>query len=250
MTIDLNCDVAEGVGNEKEIFPFITSANIACGFHAGDPGLMADTVHLCLKHNVAIGAHPSFPDRENFGRTNMDLPKDEVSRLVQEQIDLLKAIATAQGGRLTHVKPHGALYNMAARDAGLAAAVAEAVAAIDSSLVLFGLSGSCMSEAARQKGIPFAHEVFADRTYQADGTLTPRSRKDALIESTDDTCVQALSLAKGMPIQTTDGGSLKLKADTVCLHGDGAHAVTFAKAVREYLLDAGVQIKSYLHAAR
>jgi len=247
MTIDLNCDVAEGIGNERELFPYITSANIACGYHAGDPALMAETVRLCLQYGVSIGAHPSFPDRGNFGRTNMDLPPDEVRKLVQDQIRMLKGIAEADGGRLTHVKPHGALYNMAAQDAELATVIAEAVADIDSSLMLFGLSGSGMADAAFRVGIPFAHEVFADRTYQSDGRLTPRSRPDALVQSTEEACKQALAFVQGSPILSTDGSPLVLKADTICLHGDGDHAVAFASAIREHLLHSGIQLKSCAH---
>lgn len=243
MTIDLNCDVAEGVGNEREIFPHITSANIACGFHAGNPALMAETVRLCLQHDVSIGAHPSFPDRENFGRTNMQLPPAEVRRLVQEQIGLLKSIAETEGGKVSHVKPHGALYNMAARDEALAMAIAEAVAAVDVSLMLYGLSGSLMADAALRLGISFAHEVFADRTYQSDGTLIPRSRPDALVQSSTEACAQALAFAKGSSINSTEGVSMVLKADTICLHGDGEHAIAFASAIHEHLLNAGIQLK-------
>lgn len=250
MTIDLNCDLAEGTGIEERIMPFITSANIACGFHAGDPELMAHTVRLCMVHDVAIGAHPSYPDRENFGRTNMQLSLDQVSAIVAEQVALLLEITRKEGGMLRHVKPHGALYNMAAQDPGLAAAVVRGIRQVDASLVLFGLSGCQMAEVANHSGTLMAHEVFADRTYQSDGTLTPRSRPDALVKDTQAACDQALFFAQGKPIRSTDGHTLLLQADTICLHGDGAHALDFAQAIRTRLEENEVQIKHFNHAGK
>ena len=242
MRIDLNCDVAEGVGNEADLMPWITSANIACGFHAGDVNLMAETVKLCKTHGVAIGAHPSFPDRENFGRTNMDIPADRLRAMVIEQVLLLQSIARAHGAELRHVKPHGALYNMAAVDTGIAGTLAEAVASIDRGLVFFGLSGSRMISAAEQRGLRAANEVFADRTYQPEGTLTPRSKPDALITSLEESVRRSLAFAKGEAIPAQDGSMLHLKAETICLHGDGPDAIGYAKAIHQRLKQENVMI--------
>lgn len=250
MTIDLNCDLAEGTGVEPLIMPFITSANISCGYHAGDRDLMTQTIRLCLLHGVAVGAHPSFPDRENFGRTEMNMPASEVYDLVKTQLGIIRDVAGAEGARLCHVKPHGALYNMAAVRPDLAKAIADAVSDFDSGLVLFGLSGSSMEAAAEQSGLTMAHEVFADRTYRPDGTLTPRSHPHALITDTGQACAQALALASGKSITTIEGRELRLRADTICLHGDGTHAVAFAKSIRNVLTDAGIEIRSSHHGTK
>ena len=242
MRIDLNCDVAEGVGNEAALMPWITSANIACGYHAGDVALMTETVKLCKVSGVAIGAHPSFPDRENFGRTNMNLPADQLRALVIEQVLLLRSIARAHGAELHHVKPHGALYNIAAADPSLAAILAEAVAAVDDRLMFFGLSGSLMIRAAEQLGLRTASEVFADRTYQPDGTLTPRSKPDALITDREVSVQRALAFATGKPVPAQDGTALLLKADTICLHGDGPDAIGFARAIHQRLSQEKIRI--------
>lgn len=243
MHIDLNCDVAEGIGNEADLMPWITSANIACGFHAGDTNLMSETVKLCKANNVAVGAHPSFPDRENFGRTNMNIPADQLRALVIEQVLLLQSIAMAQGVRLHHVKPHGALYNMAAADAAMAAVLAEAVASVDKGLVFYGLSGSHLITAAQAQGLRTANEVFADRTYQADGSLTPRSKPGALVSSQETTVARAMAFARGEPVAATDGTLLSLKADTICLHGDGADAIGFARAIHQRLRTEHVELR-------
>ena len=242
MKIDLNCDLAEGAGIEAQIMPFISSANIACGFHAGDPLLMKETIQLCMNHKVAIGAHPSFPDRENFGRTNMELEPEQVYALVTEQILLLQTIAQDMGTSLHHVKPHGALYNMSAKDQALARAIASAVFDCNPGLILFGLSGSISIREAKLKGLKTAAEVFADRTYQDDGSLTPRTFGHALIT---DTCVavnQAVNFAQGKPIQSAQGNPLTLNAETICLHGDGVHAVEFARQIFEGLQNQNIQI--------
>lgn len=235
MRIDLNCDMAEGIGNEAELMPYISSANIACGFHAGDATQMASTVRLCKKHGVAVGAHPSFPDRENFGRKEMHLPADQVYALVLEQIQLLQAIAEKEGARVHHVKAHGALYNMTAKDRMLAQAVVRAAHQADPRLVVFGLAGSLMADVVAEAGMTMAHEVFADRTYQADGSLTPRSRPDALVTSVEESCKQVLAFVRGEAIMSTNGVPVRLKADTICLHGDGEHAIKFAHAIRQRL---------------
>ncbi len=179
--IDINCDMGEGMGNEKELMPFISSANIACGYHAGDAATIKEVVNLCLQYNVNIGAHPSFFDRENFGRATMQLSPQEIYTIVTDQLTIINTIAMECGAILHHVKPHGALYNMAAKDIVTANAIAKAVKDFDKRLIYYGLSGSVMIAAAEKIGLQTANEVFADRTYQADGTLTPRTQPNALI---------------------------------------------------------------------
>jgi UPF0271 protein len=229
-TIDLNCDMGEGMENEFRLMPFISSANIACGFHAGDEATMRRIIRLCVQHRVAIGAHPSFPDRPNFGRVNMNLPAGQVKDMVSDQIRLLMRLCQEEGATLRHVKPHGALYNMAAVDLNLANAICAAIIEIDPGLILFGLSGSIMADAARSHGITFYHETFSDRTYRHDGTLTPRSMPDALIINPEQSAEQALNLAQGSGIDA-EGKKIFPKADTICLHGDGPDAVAFASSI-------------------
>jgi UPF0271 protein len=241
-SIDINCDMAEGMGNEDELMPWISSANIACGFHAGNEDLMKETVDLCLKYNVSIGAHPSFPDRENFGRTNMSLPLAQVAGIVCEQVELLKKIAGRQGATLHHVKPHGALYNMAAKDAELAHRISMAIKQIDDSLMLYGLSQSVMIKEAAKLNLKAANEVFADRRYQPDGTLTPRTSPLALIINEQEAILQVLSLVNENKVKTVTGEYIPLKADTICLHGDGKHAVDFARLIYAKLMDEGVDV--------
>jgi len=245
MTIDINCDMAEGVGNEKELMPFISSANIACGYHAGNEELMKETIDLCLKYNVAIGAHPSFPDRENFGRTNMNLPLAEVSKLVTDQIYLIRKIAGAQGAKLHHVKPHGALYNMAAKDTELANCIAIAIKNLDGNLILYGLSQSVMITEAEKIQLKTANEVFADRTYQHDGSLTPRTQFNALITDEQEAISQVMRFAKENKVKAVDGVDIELQADTICLHGDGAHAVEFAKLIYSRFKKEQIKIQAF-----
>jgi UPF0271 protein len=242
--IDVNCDMAEGVGNEKELMPFISSANIACGYHAGNEELMKETVDYCLRHEVAIGAHPSFPDHENFGRTNMNLPLTEVSKIVADQIHLLIKIADRQGAKLHHVKPHGALYNMAAKDPALANCIALAIKDIDETLILYGLSQSIMIREAEKIQLKVAHEVFADRTYQPDGSLTPRTQPNALITDGQAAKDQAIKMAKEGKVTTINGKEINLKADTICLHGDGKHAVEFAKMIYSEFMRVQITVKA------
>jgi UPF0271 protein len=243
-SIDINCDMAEGLGNEAELMPWISSANIACGFHAGDELLMEATVGLCLKYKVSIGAHPSYPDRANFGRTNMNLPLAQVKELVVEQIELLRKITVRQGTRIHHVKPHGALYNMAAKDPALANTIAAAVKDIDKTLIFYGLSHSALIFEAEKLGLKVAHEVFADRTYQPDGSLTPRSDSKALIRDEQEALSQALRLVMEGKVKTSSCEDIRLKADTICLHGDGKHAVEFARLIYGQLSRQGIKIKS------
>ena len=239
--VDLNCDMGEGVGNEPELMPFISSANIACGFHAGDKALMEQTARYCIQHEVAIGAHPSFPDRENFGRTPMKLSPDALAEIITEQVSTMSEICSRLGVRLNHVKPHGALYNMAATDPELAEIIVTEIKKFDSSLILYGLSGSKMADAAIKSGLSFFNEVFADRTYRKDGTLTPRSHSDALILSPEPAADQAFRLAAGSPI-SAEGSLLHLKADTICIHGDGPDAVGFASAIQSRFRKEGIHI--------
>ncbi|HVU23681.1 MAG TPA: 5-oxoprolinase subunit PxpA [Opitutus sp.] len=237
--VDLNCDLGEGAGHDAELMPLITSANIACGAHAGDTATMRATAALAGRHGVAIGAHPGFADREHFGRTETSLDPAEIVALVAEQIAALQAIAPVR-----HVKPHGALYNVAARDRAVAAAVATAVRQADSRLILFALAGSELARAGRAAGLRVAEEVFADRTYQRDGMLTPRSAANALIEAEDAAAAQVLRMVKDGVVRATDGTEVAITADTICLHGDGAHAVAFARRLRRELAAAEIGIGS------
>jgi UPF0271 protein len=247
--IDLNCDLGESfgawrMGNDEAILGHVTSANIACGFHAGDPAVMQRTVQACVARSVAIGAHPSLPDLQGFGRRDMRVTPDEAYALVLYQIGALDAFARAQGTRLHHVKPHGALYNMAARDAKLAQAIAQAVRDYDTKLVLFGLSGSELIRAGREAGIAVANEVFADRTYQSDGSLTPRSRPDAMIHDVEQSIAQVLGMVERGTVRATDGGEVKVEADTLCIHGDEPTAPAFAIRLRTVLQTAGIEVRA------
>lgn len=242
--IDLNCDLGEGAGQDAALMPLITSANIACGAHAGDEATMRATVALAVRHGVAIGAHPGFADRENFGRRELALSPKEIMQLVVEQTRALQRVAAEQGGRVVHVKPHGALYNLAARDTVVARAVAEGVRACGADLVLFGLAGSVSLTAAAAVGLRVASEVFADRTYQADGKLTPRPRPDALITDEAAAVAQVLRFVRDGRVRAKDGSDVAVRADTVCLHGDGAHAVEFAQRLRRELDAAGVAVEA------
>lgn len=245
LRIDLNCDLGEGAGQDAELMPLITSANIACGAHAGDVTTMRDTIMLALQHGVAIGAHPGFADREHFGRRELALSPAEVRALVVEQTQLLQDLATRCGATVTHVKPHGALYNLAAREAAIAAAVADGVRACGTGLVLFALAGSASVAAGRAAGLRVAEEVFADRTYQRDGSLTPRSRADALISDESAAVGQALRMLREGRVRATDGTEVAIRADTLCLHGDGVHAVEFARRLRAGFAQAGVEVRRF-----
>lgn len=229
----INCDMGEGMDNEEAMMPFINAANIACGYHAGDEDTMQKVIALCLQHNVEIGAHPSFPDRENFGRIEMHLPAEEIAQLVSKQLTLLNKIALRYGGKLHHVKSHGALYNMAAKDVVLAKAIAGAVKDFDASLIYYGLSGSVMISEAAALGLQTANEVFADRTYQPDGSLTPRSSQGALLTDVNEVVKQVKKFVKENKVATVTGSIITIKADTICIHGDGKHAVEFVKAIHQ-----------------
>lgn len=243
--VDLNCDLGEGGPCDAELLDGVTSANIACGFHAGDPGVMRRTVELALKKNVAIGAHPGLHDPEGFGRRAVKVDPQEAFDLTLYQIGALQAIATAQGARLGHVKPHGALYNMAARDAALAEALANAVKAADPALVFVGLAGSEMIRAARRLGLRAAEEAFVDRGYQPDGSLVPRGQPGALIESPDDVARRALRMVREGKVAAADGTELSIRADTLCIHGDTPGAPGFVRALRDALGREGVEFRSF-----
>jgi UPF0271 protein len=225
--------MGEGIGNDEAIMPFINSASIACGYHAGDEDTMKRTVELAIKYNVAVGAHPSFLDRENFGRTDMRLPLQEVYDLVTKQIHILNEIVQSLGAELHHVKPHGALYNMAARAKPLAAVIALAVKDVNEKLILYGLSGSHLINEAKKIGLKSASEVFSDRTYQDDGRLTPRSKAGALITETERAVQQVLQMIKEGTVTSVNEKIIPIVAETICIHGDGEHAVEFAKAIHE-----------------
>ena len=239
--MDLNADLGEGM-DDGPILPFLTSANVACGLHAGGPATMDRTVAQALARGVRIGAHPGYPDRENFGRTAMDLPLEEVRALVLYQLGALDAFVRARGGRLSHMKAHGALYNRAAKDLPLARAIAEAVRAYRGDLVLVGLAGSAQLSEARALGLRAVGEAFADRRYLPDGSLMPRSEPGSVLRQAAEAAEQALRIAKEGFVVAADGSRVRVDAETLCLHGDTAGAVQMARAVRERLESAGVGI--------
>lgn len=233
MKIDLNCDLGEGSGSDEAVMPYITSANIACGFHAGSGQTMRETIRLAKRFGVNIGAHPSWDDRENFGRIEMNVSPEETERLVFEQIQILAAVAKEEGTPLTHVKPHGALYNQAARDLRLARAVARAVKRFGGELILVGLAGSRLIEAGVEAGLRVAAEGFPDRGYHPDGTLMPRSLPGALIEDPEEAAHQALELLR------------TLRLDTLCLHGDHPNAAANARILRATLEKNGIEVAAF-----
>ncbi|SOZ14749.1 putative lipoprotein, LamB/YcsF family protein [Cupriavidus taiwanensis] len=244
MQIDLNADLGEGCGNDEALLALISSANIACGWHAGDAATMVQTVKWALAHGVAIGAHPSYPDRENFGRTEMQRDPEHVYADVLYQIGALAAIVRAQGGVLHHVKPHGALYNQAVRDPALARAIVRAVRDFDADLVFFGLAGSQMIDVAKEAGLRVKQEVFADRGYNPDGTLVKRGTPGALHEDEEVALDQTLTMVREQRVRAIDGTWVPIQAETVCLHGDGAHALAFARRIRERLGAEGIAIRA------
>ena len=244
MQIDLNADLGEGCGNDEALLALISSANVACGWHAGDAATMLQTVKWAMAHGVAIGAHPSFPDRENFGRTEMQRDPEAVYADVLYQIGALAAIVRAQGGQLHHVKPHGALYNQAARDPALAEAIVRAVRDFDSDLIFFGLAGSLMIRVARDAGLRVKEEVFADRGYNPDGSLVRRGTPGALHEDEEVALNQTLTMVREQRVRAIDGSWVPIRAETVCLHGDGAHALAFARRIRERLGAEGIAIRA------
>lgn len=240
--IDLNCDMGEGISNDELIIPFISSVNIACGYHAGDEKTIWKTIELAVKNDVAIGAHVSFLDRNNFGRSEMSLPSHEIYELVEQQLIVIKEIADSFDIRINHVKPHGALYNMSVRDTVVAKAIAEAIKDFDSNLILFGLSGSYSISKAKSTGLKTASEAFADRTYEDDGSLMPRSQPNALIEDAGKAIQQVLQMIKEGTVTTVSEKQIPIVAETICIHGDGKNAVEFAKHISEAIKKEGIRI--------
>lgn len=245
--VDLNCDLGESfgryqLGEQQEILKYVTSANIACGFHAGDPTVMRETVNLAIDHGVKIGAHPGLPDLNGFGRRNMSITPQEGYDMVVYQIGALQAFLTIHNETMQHVKPHGALYQMASKDRELAEAIAKAVYDVCPSLVLFGLSGSELTRAGEKIGLRTAHEVFADRTYQADGSLTSRSQADALITDQEHSVSQVVKMVTEGKVTSQQQTEVSLQADTICIHGDGVHAVDFAKYINETLTNKNISV--------
>lgn len=245
--VDLNCDMGESFGTYKlgldsEVAEFISSANVACGFHASDPIVMSNTVKILKENNVRIGAHPGFPDLVGFGRRNMSVSPTEAKAYVQYQIGALSAFCKANKLPLQHVKPHGALYNMAGKDYALSKAVCEGIAEIDSSLILLGLSGSQMLKAAADTGLRCAKEVFADRAYEEDGSLVARTKDDAMIVNEDEAITRVIGMVKHGKVKALTGKEIEIQADSVCVHGDGVKALEFVKKIRAALISEGVKI--------
>jgi len=242
--VDLNADLGEGAPDDDALLTLVSSANIACGLHAGDARLMQATVAAALKRGVAVGAHPSYPDRENFGRSEMQLDPTDLRAYLIYQIGALQAMVRAAGGRLHHVKPHGALYNQAARDPALADIVAAAVRDVDPMLAIYGLAGGQLLHAAERAGLRVVAEVFADRGYSADASLVPRGQPGALVVDVQHAVTRTLRMVRDGVVQAVSGETVALRADTVCLHGDGAHALAMARALHTALGEAGIQIKA------
>lgn len=248
-SIDLNCDLGESfgaytIGMDSAVIPYITSANVACGYHAGDPLVMQKTVAACKASGVHIGAHPGYPDLMGFGRRNITATPAEIKAYVQYQVGALSAFCAAAGVPLCHVKPHGAMYNMAAKDEALARAICEGILEVNPALTLLALSGSAMVRAARELGLGVKSEVFADRGYQADGTLVPRGRPGAMITDEDEAIARVIRMAKEGVVRSVDGMDVPLVADSVCVHGDGEKALAFVRRIRAALTDAGIEVRA------
>jgi 5-oxoprolinase (ATP-hydrolysing) subunit A len=251
LSIDINCDMGESthlwpydIEKDLKLLRYVSSINVACGMHAGDSYTMHELVNAALIEGVAVGAHPGFADRDNFGRTNQELPTEQIYDLVIYQIGALDAFMRIMNERLHHVKPHGALYNMAAKDAAIAEAICKAVYDYDPNLTLYGLSGSKLIEAAVATGLTTYSEVFADRTYQDDGHLTPRTQAHALIEDPHQSLEQVLQMVMQRTVTSVNEKEVPIVADTVCVHSDGAHALEFAREIKAVLLMNGVEVKS------
>jgi len=245
--VDLNCDMGESFGNYKigqddKVIKYITSANIACGFHAGDHNVMRYTVKLAKKNNVAIGAHPGFPDLQGFGRRKMDISPEEIKNLITYQIGALQAIAKTEGMILQHVKPHGALYNMIANDKKLGQAVAEAILEIDKNLILVGLANSEIIDIALKLGLKVAREGFADRAYNSDSTLVKRSIAGAVISDSDLIAERVIKMIDQQKVETIGGEIIDLQIDTICLHGENINALNVIKAIRKILAEEKIKI--------
>jgi UPF0271 protein len=240
--VDLNSDLGEGGGHDDEILDMISSANIACGFHAGDPASIFASIQAALKRGVSVGAHPSFLDRKNFGRTEMTMPPAEIYSSVAYQIGAFQALVRAAGGRMSHVKPHGALYNMAARDRTLADVIANAIFALDPKLILFAPSESELDRAAAARGLEIAPEVFADRNYLPNGALVPRSDANAFVHDPVEAADRVIRILREGKVRAVDGTDISVFGTTVCVHGDNPQAVDFVRKLGERLDLEGVMI--------
>jgi UPF0271 protein len=244
ISIDLNCDMGEGFPNDEAITRHISSANIACGYHAGSEEIMHRTIELAVKYNVAVGAHPGFNDRENLGRTEQHLSAEEFYELIIDQLTVFSKVARSLQATVHHVKPHGALYNMSAKDNSIARSIAKAVKDFDERLILFGLSGSPSILEAKALGLKTVSEVFADRTYTKDGSLTPRSQPNALLKDAATSVMQILQMIQTGTVTSVDGLSVPIVAESVCIHGDGEHAVRFAAAINQALRVNNISIQA------
>jgi 5-oxoprolinase (ATP-hydrolysing) subunit A len=244
LTVDLNADLGEGAGHDEELLGLVTSANIACGFHAGDADTMRKSIDAARARNVAVGAHPSLFDRENFGRKELPVKAGDVFDAVVYQLGIFQAIAEAAGVRPNHVKPHGALYNMATRDAELARAIARAVTTVDSKLIFFAPVRSELARAGEAHGLQIAYEVFADRNYCSDGSLVSRSRPDALLHDPTQAALRVLRMLSEGKVRSVDGVDVDVRAETICLHGDNPEAVEFARVLRAQLEKEGVTLRA------
>jgi UPF0271 protein len=242
--VDLNADLGEGAGHDDELLALVTSANIACGFHAGDAETMRRSIEAARDRKVAAGAHPSLFDRENFGRKELPVKSDEVFDAVVYQLGVFQAIAEAANVRPNHVKPHGALYNMAVRDHELANAIASAIAKADTKLILFAPQTSALARAGETKGLQIAHEVFADRNYLSDGSLVPRSRPDALLHDPEEAASRVVRMLREGKVRSVDGVDVDVRAETICLHGDKPGAVDFARTLKSRLEKEGVGVRA------
>ncbi len=245
--IDLNCDMGEGLANDAELMPLISSANIACGFHAGNENTMKKTISLALENQVAIGAHPSFADKENFGRINQFLSHSELFDLVSIQLNHFQSIAKSMGAIVHHVKPHGALYNMAAQNKSMANIIALAIKSIQPNLIVYGLCNSCIISEAKALGLQTASEGFADRTYQIDGSLTPRSQANAMITNEAQSMKQVLQMLQEKTVTTNNNQIIPIAIDTICIHGDSQQAVVFAKNIQQILMKNNILIQTIAH---
>ena len=250
MKVDLNCDLGEGfgtyrIGQDEQVLQFISSANIACGYHAGDHNIMNQTIRYAKKNHVSIGVHPGLQDLVGFGRRAMELDPYDVYNLMIYQMGALQGFAVVNGVSLHHVKPHGALYNMAATDMRIAEAISEAIYDFNPSLILYGLSKSKMIEAGRKLGLSVAEEVFADRTYQSDGSLTPRTKEGAIIVQKEKSAQQVIQMIKEKTVTSVNGDRVPIQADTICVHGDSEHALAFVQYLRLELEKNNIEIKSF-----
>jgi UPF0271 protein len=244
LSVDLNADLGEGAGHDAELFKLISSANIATGFHAGDSDTMHAAISVAKQHGVAVGAHPSFFDRENFGRKELKVSKEEAFDAVSYQLGVFQAIASALDVQPNHVKPHGALYNMAVRDAELADAIARAIASVDPKLILFAPDNSELARAGEARGLQIAREIFADRNYLNDGWLVPRTRPDALLRDPKEGAQRVLRMLRQGKVRSVEGQDVDVRGETICVHGDTPGAVEFARELRKQLEHEGVEISA------